>query len=195
MNMVCVREDTLWMNKFEFTEDEWKGLLGTTNSQDGHSVITYKHLPMVNVSFGEVSMILLDSLRNMTGINFQIPSVADWQYAAHGGKHHESFIYVGDNDVEKVAWYKNNSGRKVHPSDGQQGKEPNMLDLYDMSGNVGEMCNTPFGTFKDGKIQWTLCGGDFNSDANDVLANSKKGFDTDEKSPTIGFRLAIRKEE
>ena len=195
MNMVCVREDTLWMNKFEFTEDEWKGLFGTTNSQDGHSVITYKHLPMVNVSFGEVSMILLDSLRNMTGINFQIPSVADWQYAAHGGKHHESFIYVGDNDVEKVAWYKNNSGRKVHPSDGQQGKEPNMLDLYDMSGNVGEMCNTPFGTFKDGKIQWTLCGGDFNSDANDVLANSKKGFDTDEKSPTIGFRLAIRKEE
>lgn len=26
-----------------------------------------------------------------------------------------------------------------------------MLDLYDMSGNVGEMCNTPLGTFKDGK--------------------------------------------
>lgn len=195
MNMVCVREDTLWMNKFEFTEDEWKGLLRITDHQDGHSVITYKHLPMVNVSFGEVSMILLDSLRNMTGINFQIPSIGDWQYAAHGGKYHESFIYVGDNDVEKVAWYKRNSAGKAHPSDGQQGKEPNVLDLYDMSGNVAEMCNTPFGISKDGKIQWTLCGGDFNSDANAVTVNSKKGFNTDEKSSLIGFRLVIRKEE
>lgn len=94
-----------------------------------------------------------------------------------------------------MAWYKDNSGGKVHPSDGQQGKEPNILDLYDMSGNVSEMCNMPFGTSKDGRILWTLCGGDFNSEANAVTANSKKNFDTDEKSPAIGFRLVIRKEE
>lgn len=193
MNMVCVRKDTLWMNKFEFTEDEWKGLLGTTDHQDRHSLITYKHLPMVNVSFGEVSMILLDSLRNMTGINFQIPSVEEWQYAAHGGKHHEKSTYVGSNDVKKVAWYKDNSGGKVHPSDGQQGKEPNMIDLYDMSGNVSEMCNTPFGTSKDGRILWTVCGGDFLSPSSGVTTDFKVGFDTDEKRPTIGFRLAITK--
>ena len=195
MNMVCVREDTLWMNKFEFTEDEWKGLFGTTNSQDGHSVITYKHLPMVNVSFGEVSMILLDSLRNMTGINFQIPSVADWQYAAHGGKHHESTQYVGSNEVDEVAWYLKNSGGKLHPSDGQQGKSPNNLDLFDMSGNVSEMCNEPFETLKDGNMLWTLCGGNFMSPASEVMANSKAGFDTNKKSPTIGFRLAIVRNE
>lgn len=195
MNMVCVREDTLWMNKYEFTEDEWKGLLGTTNSQDGHSVITYKHLPMVNVSFGEVSMILLDSLRNMTGINFQIPSVADWQYAAHGGKNHENTQYVGSNEVDEVAWYQKNSCGKVHPSDGQQGKAPNNLDLFDMSGNVSEMCNEPYETLKNGNILWTLCGGNFMSPASEVLVNSKTGFDTNEKSPTIGFRLAIVRNE
>lgn len=195
MNMVCVREDTLWMNKYEFTEDEWKGILGTINQQDKHSIITYKHLPMVNVSFGEVSMILLDSLRNMTGINFQIPSVEEWQYAAHGGKNYENTQYVGSNEVDEVAWYQKNSGGKVHPSDGQQGKAPNNLDLFDMSGNVSEMCNEPYETLKNGNILWTLCGGNFMSPASEVMVNSKTGFDTNEKSPTIGFRLAIVRNE
>lgn len=190
MNMVCVKEDSLWISKYEFSTGEWYGILGGDYKQD------MKNYPMTNISFGEVSVMLLDSLRNMTNIiGFDLPSVEEWQYAAHGGKHYESFIYVGDNDVNRVAWYNNNSGSKIHPSDGQQGKEPNMLDLYDMSGNISEMCNTPFGKSKDGRILWTLCGGDFNSDSNAVTVNSKKGFDTEEKSPLIGFRLVIRKEE
>lgn len=189
MNMVCVKEDSLWMSKYEFTVGEWHGILG------GAYKAELGKIPMTNASYGEVSMTLLDSLRNMTNIpGFDLPSVAEWQYAAHGGKHHEKFAYVGDDNVEKVAWYKNNSGGKTHPSDGQQGKEPNILDLYDMSGNVSEMCNTPFGTSKEGRVLWTVCGGNFESGANAVTANSQKGFDTEEKSPTIGFRLVIRKE-
>lgn len=193
MNMVCVREDTLWMSKFEFTEDEWKGILGTSNRQNTSSAITYKHLPMTNVSFGEVSIVLLDSLRNMTGINFQLPSVEDWQYAGHGGKYQETTRYVGSNEVDEVAWYKDNAKGKVHPSDGQQGKAPNNLDFFDMSGNVSEMCNQPFETLKDGHILWTLCGGNYLSSASEVTVDSKTDFDTNEKSPTIGFRLAIQK--
>lgn len=190
MNMVCVKEDSLWVSKYEFTIGEWYGILGGAYKPE------QKNIPMTSVSYGEVNMILLDSLRNMTNIvGFNLPSVEEWQYAAHGGKHHEKSTYVGSDDIKKVAWYKDNSGGKVHPSDGQQGKEPNILDLYDMSGNVSEMCNTPFGTSKDGRILWTLCGGDFNSEANAITANSKKSFDTDEKSPAIGFRLVIRKEE
>lgn len=188
MNMVCVKEDSLWMSKYEFTVGEWYGILGGVYKPE------LKNIPKTNVSYGEVGMILLDSLRNMTNIfGFDLPSVEEWQYAAHGGIHSENFTYVGDDDVEKVAWYKKNSGGKVHPSDGQQSKEPNALDLYDMSGNVSEMCNTPFGTSKEGRTMWTLCGGDFNSEANAVTANSKNGFDTDEKKPFIGFRLVIRK--
>lgn len=190
MNMVCVKKNSLWVSKYEFTVGEWYGILGGAYKPE------QKFIPMTNVSFGEVSMILLDSLRNMTNIlGFDLPSVEEWQYAAHGGKHHDKTTYAGNDDVEKVAWYKDNSGGKVHPSDGQQEKEPNVLDFYDMSGNVSEMCNTPFGTSKGGRIQWTLCGGDFNSEADAVTADSRKSFDTDEKSPTIGFRLVIRKEE
>ncbi len=189
-NMVCVREDSLWVSKFEFTVGEWYGILG------GGYKPELKHVPMTGVSFGEVCVTLLDSLRNMTNIaGFDLPSVEEWQYAAHGGSYHECSTYAGDDVVDKVAWYRKNSGGKLHPSDGQQGKEPNLLDLYDMSGNASEMCNTPFGPSKDGKMLWTLCGGDFNSTADAVTANSTQGFETDEKSPSIGFRLVIRKEE
>lgn len=189
-NMVCVKDDSLWVSKFEFSVGEWYGLLG------GEYKDEHKFLPMTEISYGEVCMTLLDSLRNMTNIgSFDLPSVDEWQYAAQGGKYNETTRFAGSNDIEKVAWYANNSGDKVHPSDGQQGKVPNMLDLYDMSGNVSEMCNSTFGTPVSGSMKWTLCGGDFKSPANQVTATSTKGFDTDEKSPTIGFRLIIRTEE
>jgi formylglycine-generating enzyme required for sulfatase activity len=80
----------------------------------------------------------------------------------------------------------------VHKSDGQQGKVCNWLDLYDMSCNVCEWCQTPFLT-STGQLLWTVCGGHYNSPASDVTANSRAGMDTNVKEKTIGFRLVIRK--
>ena len=135
-------------------------------------------------------MVFLDSLRNMTNIGFDLPSAEEWEYAAHGGENHETSLYVGDDDVNKVAWYKENSDGYAHPSDGQQGKEPNTLDLYDMSGNVSELCKSPF----DENGLYTICGGDFDSPTSEVTTASRKGFATDAKDPKVGFRLIIRKE-
>ena len=73
--------------------------------------------------------------------------------------------------------------------DGQQGKEPNMLDLFDMSGNVSELCNSPF----DDNGQYSICGGDYDSPASEVTAVSRKGFDTSAKDKHVGFRIIIRK--
>ena len=98
-------------------------------------------------------------------------------------------MYVGDEDVNKVAWYKDNSEGHPHPSDGQQGKDPNMLDLYDMSGNVSELCNSPF----DESGLYTICGGNYDSPASEVTAGARKGFATDTKDQKVGFRIIIRK--
>jgi hypothetical protein len=64
-----------------------------------------------------------------------------------------------------------------------------MLDLYDMSGNVSELSNSPF----DGSGLYTVCGGNYLSTASEVTVDSRKGFATDAKDKTVGFRIIIRK--
>jgi hypothetical protein len=184
MNMTEVRPGILWMSQFECTKGQWYGILGGDYDEAQES------FPMTEVSYGQICMLFLDSLRNMTNIGFYLPSVKEWEYAAHGGENKETTLYVGDDDIEKVAWYKDNSDGKPHPSDGQQGKDPNTLDLYDMSGNVSELCNSPF----DENGLFTVCGGNYESPASEVTVTSRKGIATDAKDKKVGFRIIIRKE-
>jgi hypothetical protein len=180
--MSPVRPDTLWMSQYEFTVGQWYGIKGEPYDE------AQKDMPMTNVSYGDIYL-FLGELGDMTNLQVALPSVEEWEYAAHGGENKETTLYVGDDDVNNVAWYKDNSEGHPHPSDGQQGKDPNMLDLYDMSGNVSEICNTPF----DESGLYTICGGNYDSPASEVTADARKGFATDAKDQKVGFRIIIRK--
>jgi formylglycine-generating enzyme required for sulfatase activity len=68
----------------------------------------------------------------------RLPTEAEWEYAAKGGKLAKKFIYAGSNEVEQVAWFCNNSIDKPQQTAQLQ---PNELGLYDMSGNLGEWCS------------------------------------------------------
>lgn len=182
MNVSEVIPGTVWMSQYEFSVGQWYGIKGEAFDE------VQSHFPMTNVSYGDISMLLFD-LADMTNLDISLPSVEEWEYAAHGGSYNESTLYVGSDDPGSVAWYKDNSEGKPHPSDGLQNKEPNMLDLYDMSGNVSELCNSPY----DETGQYTVCGGDFDSPASDVTATSRKGFDTNAKDKHVGFRIIIKK--
>jgi len=186
-----VNEDsTLWMSQFEFTKGQWYGLLGEDYDT------TQKNLPMTEVSFGDVYGMILHTLRPYTGIQgFALPDADEWEYAAHGGKYHETTIYAGSDNVDTVAWYQGNSGGQVHCSDGQYpDKTCNWLDLFDMSGNVAEWCNTSQ-TLDGGVSLRIVCGGHYNSPASEVSVSSKAGLDPNAKEKTVGFRLIIRKYE
>ena len=184
--MSVVKPDSLWMSQFEFTIGQWHGIKG--ESYD----VNQKDIPISGLSFGEIQMFLMD-LYDMTNINFQLPSCEEWEYAARSGSYNDSTLYVGSDDVDEVAWYKDNSNGTIHPSNGQQGKSPNKLDLFDMSGNVAEFCNTPI-TSGTNDAQYTTCGGNYMSSAEEVSVSSKKGIDSNAKDKTIGFRLIIRQQ-
>lgn len=185
--MVAVTEDSLYMSQFEFTVGQWHGLMNEKYDA------SQKDFPMTDVSYGDIMLHLLDTLRRMTNIDgFDLPSAEEWEYAARSGAHGDSFLYAGDDDAEKVAWYAGNSDNKLHASDGRQGKEPNMLDLFDMSGNVSEICNTPM-VSSTGDVLWTSCGGNYTSPESEVTVTSRHAIATDAQEPTLGFRIIIRK--
>lgn len=182
--MVPVYPDSIWMSQFEFTVGQWYSIQGLSYDE------AQKNMPMTNVSFGEIYNMLLNPLSNMTNLTIDLPSAEVWEYAAHGGENNETTSYSGSDNVDEVAWYKDNSGGHAHPSDGQQNITCNGLDLFDMSGNVSELCNTPF----DNSGKYTICGGNFNSPANEVTVTSRKPLGTSDKDKTVGFRIIIRKQ-
>lgn len=93
--------------------------------------------PMYFYSWGKYKQ-FIDKLNALSGMHFRFPTEAEWEFAARGGNKSIGYIYSGSNNIDEIAWYKNNSGRLVHEV---ATKKSNELGLYDMSGNVFELCN------------------------------------------------------
>lgn len=74
---------------------------------------------------------------NWDANGYRLPTEAEWQYAASGGRKSRNLVYSGSNDIDDVAHYMYNSGWGTHKV-GE--KMPNELGLYDLSGNLWEWC-------------------------------------------------------
>ncbi|HRD81057.1 MAG TPA: formylglycine-generating enzyme family protein [Saprospiraceae bacterium] len=97
-----------------------------------------EQLPAENISWNDITQQFLPALNALTGQDFRLPTEAQWEYAARGGRHHrDGYRYAGSDKLKELAWFEDNSGGKTHEV-GQ--KYPNQLGLYDMSGNVYEWC-------------------------------------------------------
>lgn len=115
----------------EVTQHQWMAAMGSNPSQ-----VQGDKLPVTDVSWDE-AIEFINVLNMKTGLNYRLPTEAEWEYAARGGCMTNSSLYSGSSVLSASGWYYSNSSSVVHDV---AGKYPNELGLYDMSGNVREWC-------------------------------------------------------
>ena len=145
-----VELDSYYIAECEVTQEQWFKIMGTTiEYQRNLANPTYElrgvgsDTPIYYVSWDEAQA-FCQALSRRTGKTYMLPTEAQWEYAARGGKADDGTKYSGFNYLDAVAWYKDNSGEAAHPV---KRKTPNSLGLYDMSGNVWEWCRDYYGDY------------------------------------------------
>lgn len=150
------------------------------------------HYPVENISHDE-ALEFVRRLSQVTNIQFALPTEEEWEYAARGGQESKGNIYAGSNNIEDVAWYRDNAGRTTHPV-GQ--KLPNELGLYDMCGNVWEWTETPAhsydSTAEPGGSVFIRRGGSSWQESKNCRVSRRYASDHTKKTSGLGLRVVIR---
>lgn len=131
-----VKLSNYYIGETEVTQELWETVMGSNPSG-----VKGSKLPVENVSWNDCQT-FIGKLNAQTGKTFRLPTEAEWEYAARGGKKSKGYTYSGSNTIAEVAWYGNNSNKETHDV---ALKTPNELGIYDMSGNVGEWCQDWYG--------------------------------------------------
>lgn len=172
------------------TQGLWNEVMGSQKEGD--------NLPVEYVSW-ERCQEFIKQLNKMTGKTFRLPTEAEWEYAARGGRKSQGFKYAGSNDIDMVAWYEKNRKGNTHLV---KQKAANELGLYDMSGNMWEWCQDWWGRYSSssqtnpiGPLGGTCRvyrGGSYNYGAHSCRVTCRCGAKPDNCFSNLGFRLVLQ---
>jgi formylglycine-generating enzyme required for sulfatase activity len=180
------------ISKYEITQRQWE-IIMKTKPGDFKSC---PECPIEQVSW-EDAQAFIKKLNKLTGNLYRLPTEAEWEYAARGGK---SFLYAGSNNLKDLAWFGDNSINQTHFV-GQ--KTPNAFGLYDMNGNVWEWCNDWYGPYSkydqvdplgpNNGLYRVIRGGSWNSKAKNCRVSARYNNAQINRYYNLGFRLAQSK--
>ena len=198
-----------YMGETEVTQALWQAVMGSNPSYFNGS-----NLPVECVSWNDCQEFItkLNQLcaSQLNGRQFALPTEAQWEYAARGGKQSQGYKYSGSNTLDNVAWYRDNSGNyswfygNIYHTHTVGTKQANELGLYDMSGNVREWCQDWFDSnYYSYSSQTNPTGpatgsrrvnrGVGCSSSAELCRVSYRGYDGPGKAYfTLGLRLALR---
>ncbi len=131
--------------KHEVTQELWQAVMDSCPNYKGGWSEAYgkgDKYPAYFISWNDCQL-FISKLNEMTGIEFRLPTEAEWEYAARGGNKTKGYCFAGSNNLDNIAWYVKNSEGKNHIV---MQKQANELGLYDMCGNVWEWCSDWYGS-------------------------------------------------
>lgn len=179
------------MGKYEITQAQWNAVMGLNWS-------TFRgcdNCPVEGISWNHAQR-FIQEINSLTNKNYRLPTEAEWEYAARGGNSSNGFTYSGSNDINAVAWYDSNSESKTHPVGIRKSNE---LGIYDMTGNVWELCSDWYNYYIGGSqtnptgASWgesrVVRGGSWFNGA--IHTSYRNSIDPDKRTDGLGFRLVL----
>jgi formylglycine-generating enzyme required for sulfatase activity len=189
-----VRLDGFYIGRTTVTQAQWLQLI-----PDNPSKFEGDRHPVEQVTWDQARQFArLLTEAHQGRYTFDLPSEAQWEYAARSGGRQE--LYAGGDLIDKLGWYEANSRGRTHPA-GE--KEPNDLGLYDMSGNVWEWCLDSFTEdayprhkernplICENEADQVIRGGSWHLDAWSARCARRFSFPRDLMGPGLGFRLVM----
>ena len=196
---VCLND--YYLGKKEVTQSQWEALMGSNPSSFKNCG---SNCAVENVSWNDTQD-FIKRLNDRTGKNYRLPTEAEWEYAARSGRNNEKYAGTSiDKELGDYAWYFANSGSRPHPV-GE--KKPNIIGLYDMTGNLWEWCqdwygdqyyseslkNNPQGPIKGSSR--VLRGGSWSTQPESVRNTVRGRLTPTYRNNDNGFRLALSSEQ
>lgn len=189
--------NSYYIGETEVTQALWQAVMGSNPSY-----FKGDNLPMEQVSWNDCQE-FIRKLNQKTGKQFRLPTEAEWEYAARGGKKSRGYKYAGSNTLRDVAWFglTHNNGNSGDMTHSVKTKSPNELGLYNMSGNVWEWCSDWYGSYSRGSqtnpqgpssgSSRVLRGGSWHYSAWYCRVSYRFSGDPDCKYNYFGFRLCL----
>lgn len=194
-----VKLDAFALCRYPVTQGLWREVMGADPEE---LYFTGADRPVENVSWDDCQA-FLKHLNGRVGLaaaqGYRLPTEAEWEYAARGGRYGQDFGYSGSADLDEVGWYNENSYGETQLVGL---RAPNALGLCDMSGNVWEWCqdwydgeyyaqspaDNPQGP-ADGAFRVNR-GGSWDSDPVYARVSNRNGWNPGYRNRSLGFRLA-----